>query len=194
MERDQERSRRLRGDRGAALVESAIVLPFLVLMVFGIVELGFLFRSASVVTSSTRSGARLMSAQYGSATVVDQPTIISAVRQTVEKDLSNRAFDDTPVEMWIYQAGSDGRPLSGDFTTCSAPCFTFTWNGSSFTQNGGSWPSPVVCGTDHDSVGVFVRMLHAPVGFANFLGTLTVNEHTVMTLEAPNPNTCPAGT
>jgi hypothetical protein len=59
---------------------------------------------------------------------------------------------------------------------------------------GGSWPTPVVCGVDHDSVGIFVEMDHAPVGFANFLGTMTLGEHTVMTLEAPNPNTCPGGT
>jgi len=195
MEREQHNSRRLRGDRGTALVESAIILPFLALMVFGIVELGFLFRSASVVTSATRSGARLMSAQYGSAKPGDQPTIIAAVRQTVESDLGNRASVDAPVHLWIYKARADGLPLSGDFTTCTNPCFTFDWTGSSFTQtNAGSWPSPVVCGPDHDSVGIFVQMTHDPIGFSNFLGTLTVNEHTVMTLEAPNPSTCPSGT
>jgi hypothetical protein len=195
MGRELRRRRRVSGDRGTALVESAIVLPFLALMVFGIVELGFMFRSASVVTSSTRSGARLMSAQYGSAKPADQPTIISAVRQTVENDLINRAPVDTPKRLWIYKARADGLPISGNFTSCTSPCFTFTWTGSSFTMNaGGSWPTPVVCGVDHDSVGIFVEMDHAPVGFANFLGTMTLGEHTVMTLEAPNPNTCPGGT
>jgi len=195
MASDLRTRRRASGDRGTALVESAIILPFLALMVFGIVELGFMFRSASVVTSSTRSGARLMSAQYGSAKPADQSTIISAVRQTVENDLTNRAPVDTPKRLWIYKARADGLPIGGNFTSCTNPCFTFTWTGSSFTMNsGGGWPLPVVCGVNHESVGIFVEMDHAPVGFANFLGTMTLGDHTVMTLEAPNPNTCPGGT
>src|SRR5207302_666665 len=55
------------GDRGSALVEAAIILPVVALMIFGIVEIGFLFRSATIVSTSSRSGARLAAAQYGSA-------------------------------------------------------------------------------------------------------------------------------
>ncbi|HEV3225563.1 MAG TPA: TadE/TadG family type IV pilus assembly protein [Acidimicrobiales bacterium] len=195
MARGQGRSQRFRGDRGSALVEAAIALPFLVIMVFGIVELGFLFRSASVVTSSTRSGVRLMAAQYGSATTSgNQANVLTAVRQTVEKDLSNRASDDTPAVLWIYKADpSTGLPLNGDFSSCSAPCIQYTWTGSQFGSPSGSWAAPNVCGSNHDTVGVFVRMTHSPIGFNNFFGTLTINEHAVMALEAPNPNTCPVG-
>jgi hypothetical protein len=42
-------------------------------------------------------------------------------------------------------------------------------------------------------VGVYVKLSHAPLGFTNFIGTLSVNEKTVMTLEPPNPNSCPQG-
>ncbi|MEY2432778.1 MAG: TadE-like protein [Acidimicrobiaceae bacterium] len=200
MTRDQQRSRRLRGDRGSALVEAAIILPFLVLMVFGIVELGFLFRSASVVNSSTRSGARLAAAQYASArnNSTNQANVISAVRQTVEKDLSARAGVDTPVDLWIYKADVDGTPFSSDFSKCTDPCYKFKWDTTTspaqFTLKSGTWDKPVVCGTSHDSVGVFVRLNHNPIGFTNFLGTLTIAEHSVMVLEPPNPNDCPAGT
>jgi Flp pilus assembly protein TadG len=182
-------------------VESAIALPFLVLMVFGIVEVGFLFRSASVANTSSRNGVRLAAAQYGSAKdAAAQLNVLLAVKATVEKDLSNRSSTDTPVELWVYQAQSDGSPQSGvknkmgDFGTCATPCVKFVWNGTQFNPPNGSWDTPIVCGVDHDSVGVLVRMTHKPLGFSNFLGTLTVTEHSVMQLEPPNPNTCPAGT
>jgi Flp pilus assembly protein TadG len=180
-------------------VESAIALPFLVLMVFGIVEVGFLFRSASVANTSSRSGVRLAAAQYGSAkNPAAQTNVLIAIRLTVEKDLTNRASVDTPVELWIYKAQSDGSPQnakSGDFSSCLSPCVKYTWGGTQFTEPpSGSWSSPTVCGADHDSVGVLVRVRHAPLGFSNFIGTISITEHSVMQLEPPNPNTCPAGT
>jgi hypothetical protein len=203
MMRDQQRSRRLRGDHGSALVESAIALPFLVLMVFGIVEVGFLFRSASVANTSSRNGVRLAAAQYGSAKdAAAQLNVVLAVKATVEKDLSNRSSTDTPIDLWIYKAQSDGSPQSGvankmgDFGTCTTPCVKFKWitGGTQFGPPSGSWDTPSFCGVDHDSVGVLVRMQHSPLGFANLLGTINVTEHSVMMLEPPNPNTCPAGT
>ena len=58
--------RRLRnafGERGAALVEMAIVLPLLVVLVFGIIEYGLLFKEkltiAAAATSSARTGATM---------------------------------------------------------------------------------------------------------------------------------------
>ncbi len=53
-----ERQRRLRGDRGATLVEAAIVTPVLLLFIFGIFEFGFAFRDYLSVASATRDGAR----------------------------------------------------------------------------------------------------------------------------------------
>ncbi len=55
--------RRMFGERGAALVEMAIVLPFLLVLVFGIVEYGLLFKEkltiASAATSAARTGATM---------------------------------------------------------------------------------------------------------------------------------------
>jgi Flp pilus assembly protein TadG len=199
MGREQHRSRRLRGERGSALLESAIVLPFLVVMVFGIVELGFLFRSAAIVNTSTRSGARLAASQYGSATTVaDQRNVMDNAAESVERDLASRGGVDTPVQLWIYKADTDGFPIGkGSFSSCTAPCFIYTWNSgtSKFVRQSGAWANPVVCGPSHDSVGVYVRLSHAPLGFSNFIGTLTVNEKTVMRLEPPNADSslCPQG-
>lgn len=46
------------GQKGVAAVEFAIVLPFLVLLVFGTIEFGLMFYNKQVVTNASREGAR----------------------------------------------------------------------------------------------------------------------------------------
>ena len=45
-------------ERGAVLAELAIVLPFLLLILVGIIELGLLFYNQQVLTNASREGAR----------------------------------------------------------------------------------------------------------------------------------------
>jgi Flp pilus assembly protein TadG len=44
--------------KGAATIELAIVLPILVLLVFGAIEFGLLFYNKQVITNASREGAR----------------------------------------------------------------------------------------------------------------------------------------
>jgi hypothetical protein len=55
------RHRRGNGERGATLIESAVVTPVLLLFVFGIFEFGFAFRDYLAVANSTRDAARAAS-------------------------------------------------------------------------------------------------------------------------------------
>jgi len=48
----------LQTQRGAAAVEFAILLPFLVVLVFGIIEFGLLLYNQQVITNASREGAR----------------------------------------------------------------------------------------------------------------------------------------
>jgi Flp pilus assembly protein TadG len=48
-----------RSERGAELIEFALVLPLLLLLVLGIVDFGFLFQRLEVVTNAAREGARI---------------------------------------------------------------------------------------------------------------------------------------
>jgi Flp pilus assembly protein TadG len=50
---------RLKGEKGAELVELAVVLPLLLILIAGIVDFGFLLQSFQVVTNAAREGARI---------------------------------------------------------------------------------------------------------------------------------------
>jgi len=61
---------RLRQERGAELIEMALVLPLLLLIIMGIIDFGFMFREMSVVTNAAREGARTgILADYGDADI-----------------------------------------------------------------------------------------------------------------------------
>jgi TadE-like protein len=51
--------RRLMCDRGAELIEFAIVTPLLLLLVFGIANFGLMFQRYEVLTNAAREGARV---------------------------------------------------------------------------------------------------------------------------------------
>ncbi len=52
-------ARARRNDRGAVAVEFAIVLPLLIILVFGIIDFGRVFFAQITVTQAAREGARL---------------------------------------------------------------------------------------------------------------------------------------
>jgi Flp pilus assembly protein TadG len=51
--------RRFKSERGAELIEFALVFPLLLLVILGIVDFGFLFQRMEVVTNAAREGARI---------------------------------------------------------------------------------------------------------------------------------------
>jgi Flp pilus assembly protein TadG len=50
---------RVGSERGAELIEFALVFPLLLLLVLGMVDFGFLFQRYEVLTNAAREGARL---------------------------------------------------------------------------------------------------------------------------------------
>ncbi len=182
--------RRARGDDGAAMVEAAIVMPLLMLLVFGIIEWGLAFLTATSTNSAARSGARTASALTLNTTYADQ------ARMAVESNLSGAIPFATPLELWIYEVpytSPPGSPYPNGQTSwvCGTNCIKYTWNAatSHFDNAQGAWPaaSMVVCGTPDtfDSVGVYLKVRHNFV--TNFFGSSKIiAEHTIMRLE-PQP-------
>jgi hypothetical protein len=53
------KSNRLKSERGAELIEFALIFPLLLLVVLGIIDFGFTFQRYEVLTNAAREGARL---------------------------------------------------------------------------------------------------------------------------------------
>src|SRR5689334_17870237 len=90
-------SRARRSERGAALVEAAILLPLVLLIVFGALEYSSIYRDASQVSSAARAGGRIASAE---------PRIHSMpvdAANAVATALSSLPAQE-PQEVWIFDA------------------------------------------------------------------------------------------
>lgn len=66
--------RRLRGCRGAELIEMAIITPVLMMIIAGIFDFGMMFRAWEIVTNAAREGARVgvLPAYTNDADVIDR--------------------------------------------------------------------------------------------------------------------------
>lgn len=65
-----------REDRGQSLVEFALVLPLLLLLLFGIVEFALAWRSSQVITNAAREGAR--AAVIGTSSEADVQAVVDS--------------------------------------------------------------------------------------------------------------------
>jgi hypothetical protein len=77
---------RNRGDSGQSLVEFALVVPLLLLLVFGIIEFGRVYHAQLVVASAAREGAR-------KAAVNGDPDTIGAAIQNAAATLNVTATE-----------------------------------------------------------------------------------------------------
>lgn len=59
---------RLRSERGAELIEFALVVPMLLLILLGIADFGFMFQRYEVLTNAAREGARVAVLPNGGGT------------------------------------------------------------------------------------------------------------------------------
>ena len=135
-------------EKAAALVEFAIVLPILLLIVFGIVDFGRALYTANNLTSAVREGARLASTQISpDATVAAQKTAVSnAVKAYVVAFGGNagaptvsETFSGAPPNMQSITVSIVNYPftpitplagLIGLGTIRMSPSATFRWEGA----------------------------------------------------------------
>jgi hypothetical protein len=188
------RARRARGEKGAVAIEAAILTPLILLILFGIIEFGMLFKDWLAVTSSVRAGTRMASAEPRITTFA-QDAADQVAKEATALDMGNVQ------ELWVYKAQTSGSnagyPVGGDsaFSGCTV-CLKFHWNPGTkkFVAYSNTWSAMTqnACQGDaaHDSIGLYLKIVHPGVTGLIF-GNMTIKEHSVMSLEPiPTTKTC----
>ncbi|MFT4010077.1 MAG: pilus assembly protein [Nocardioidaceae bacterium] len=171
--------RRHRTQKGAVAIEAALITPVFILVLFGIIEFGMLFKDWLAVSSSVRAGARLASAE---------PRVTTFAQDAADNvAMEGNALQMTNVkQLWVYKADTDGYPTGvGSFSDCTV-CVKFTWNTSSnaFEPSYSNWESTSqnACQGTQDAIGVYMEIEHDSVTKFIF-DSFDITEHTVMSLE-----------
>ena len=105
-------------EKGTGLVEFAIILPVLLMLVFGIIEFGLLLFNRQIITNASREGAR--------AGIVQSPKLTGPEIQTiVDNYCTNRLVTfGTPVNPVTTVTGAGGG-FSSDLTVQVQYTYTF---------------------------------------------------------------------
>ena len=123
-------------ERGQALVEFALVLPVLLLLLFGIVEFGLAFNAAVEVNFVSRSAA-LLAAEGGRAEGTD-----CMVLRAIEQDMTAPASPTRISRVEIYWSDANGDQLASNVNV-------YTRSGSlTCTYASGSITVPYTLGTE----------------------------------------------
>lgn len=179
-----------RNERGAALVEAAVIFLPLSLIVFGMIEFGFVFKDSLTLSNATRSGARAASAQPK----VVPATFIPYVQQATASAAAAVTFSDGDT-MWIFEADANGNPKSQCGPTSSRYCMAYTYQSGSWGSPSGAWDTnndvsaclgTATPGAGIDSVGVQLQFKHDAI--TGFFHDLPLREKTVMKFEPTAPS------
>lgn len=173
---------RRRQQRGAVAVEAALITPVLIVLIFGMIDFGLLFKDYLAVTSASRAGVRIASAEP------HQTGFAQDAADQVARE--GRALESSNIEeVWVYKSQANGYPIGSSSTAvtgCSV-CVKFhpDANGNliaySTTWTANQQNACAGTGT-RDTVGVYVEYDH-PATIGLFFDTFTLKDHTVMALE-----------
>ena len=185
------RRRGILGDRGASAVEAAIVTPVVMVLLFGIIELGFVFKDYLAVAGAVRAGVRSASANPRTA------TFAQVAANKVAQTGGAMNFSDVK-QLWVYKVDpattTTNKPIGfTDFSNCTV-CVKFSWDSGTkafvpITGTGAStWASTTqnACslsiGGPLDRIGVYIQLKHDPfTGLV--LQTIYISEASILSLE-----------
>jgi Flp pilus assembly protein TadG len=163
--------RRVADDSGASAVEFALVVPLLLLLVFGIINFGIIFSQQLTLNNAVREGARR-------AVVNDpgSPRSCDQILASVKNDLSGLALNASQVQVKITQSG---------YTNSSSAC------GSSFvTSTFGTTAANIPCKGSLSGTGAIPSLQvetkyvsNIPVAFPPFPTTITLSSKAVYRCE-----------
>ena len=187
--------------RGSTLIEAAIVLPVILLVALGTVEIGMAFKDFLTVGAMSRDGARI-AALSARADESDCAVLKGIAALGTQGDI------DKIIDVQIYKAaeGSGAQGVTNTWTyipgedpaECNTPAIlgldgwspgTISYPPSSRNTTIFSTPPPLTvlrCGTcpPLDIIGVRITMNHDWItGFPPFRGTFTIDETTITRVE-----------
>ncbi|MFN8158081.1 MAG: TadE/TadG family type IV pilus assembly protein [Candidatus Nanopelagicales bacterium] len=161
--------RRVTGDSGASAVEFALVVPLLLLVVFGIINFGVLFSQQLTLNNGVREGARRAVVNDPNA-----PRTCNDIIRSVQNQLSGLALANSAVEVSV----------STDGFTSSQPCAS-GWSSTTFASGGTNLPCK---GSYNNGAGgnlvVQARYVSSiPVSFPPFPTSMTLSSKAVYRCE-----------
>ncbi|HKX75315.1 MAG TPA: TadE/TadG family type IV pilus assembly protein [Acidimicrobiia bacterium] len=137
-------------DRGATLIEFAILAPLLFLFLFGIIEFGWLFARNVNVSHGAREGARLAIVDFGNANAIvaetcDRMTLAtmgnpSAVDVTLGRaDATGNGSANDVGDYAIVTVTAPGTSLTGLFNWALPPTLQLTSTAEILIEQSPSW-------------------------------------------------------
>jgi Flp pilus assembly protein TadG len=170
------------GERGATLMEFALILPVMILILISIFEIGAAFRNYLTVSYLAREGARL-SAFLGTHIDADFEMVTGLAQSMSAADLNN--LDN----IQIFRADAAGNQVLTDTNTftftgtdpanCAHWTSLITWPSTSRQTEVSSTGTPPL-----DVIGVRLRLTQSwMTGFPPYSGNYTVDENTIVRME-----------
>ena len=169
-------------EKGATLIEFALVLPILILILVGIMEIGLAFGEQMRASQATREGARI------GAVAGNDPDADCFIIRDVVAVMSQPQLDRL-VNLQIYETD----PVTGNQNFAQTNTYTYTGGDPTDCVNSWSgvvaWPSTtrqVTTGPTAvlDLLGVRVQMDRSWVtGFPPFSGSYTIDTTTISRIE-----------
>lgn len=174
--------RRRDNERGATLIEASLIMPIMILIMLGTLEIGLAFKDYLTVSYATREGARV-GALAGNVSDADCK-IVHAVIDI----LGSNSLDDFE-NIKIFKAD----PVTGDAESDKINTWTLSGNdpydcGNDWTIDE-NWPATsrntaYGLNSDLDIIGVRVVETHNWItGFPPFQGSFDVDETTITRME-----------
>ena len=180
------RRQRILGDRGASAVEAAIVTPVIMVLLFGIIELGFVFKDYLAVAGAVRAGVRTASANPRTA------NFAQVAANKVAQTGGAMNFSDVQ-QLWVFKVDPTTNQTIGfsNYSDCNY-CVKFRWDSGTKAfvpiTGGDTWPSTsqnacsLSIGGPLDRIGVYLKLKHDPfTGLV--LQTIYISEASILSLE-----------
>ena len=178
------RRKAILGDRGASAVEAAIVTPVVMMLLFGIIELGFVFKDYLAVAGAVRAGVRTASANPRTA------NFAQVAANKVAQTGGAMNFSDVK-QLWVFKVDPNTNKTIGftNYSDCNF-CVKFKWDSGTkaFVQTSTSWlytdqnACSLSIGGPLDRIGVYIQLKHNPfTGLV--LQTIYISEASILSLE-----------